>query len=43
MDPPDTRLNNELALVDRAAKREIRRLEAEVAKWQVGPHSCKPR
>ena len=34
-DPPDTRLNTELMVVDRVAKREIRRLEAEVSKWQI--------
>jgi len=35
MDPPDVKLNNELASADRMAKREIRRLEAEVGKWQI--------
>jgi len=35
MDPPDLKLNNELAIVDRMAKREIRRLEAEVSKWAI--------
>ena len=35
MDPPDTRLNTEMMVVDRVAKREIRRLEAEVSKWQI--------
>merc|ERR1712025_1462353 len=34
-DPPDLRLNNEMMIVDRMAKREIRRLEAEVSKWQI--------
>ena len=35
MDPPDLKLNSEMANVDRMAKREIRRLEAEVSKWQI--------
>lgn len=35
LDPPDARLNQEMMLVDRIAKREIRRLEAEVSKWQI--------
>ena len=35
MDPPDLRLNHEMMIVDRMAKREIRRLEAEVSKWQI--------
>ena len=35
MDPPDLKLNNELAIVDRMAKKEIRRLEAEVGKWSI--------
>ena len=32
LEPPDVKLNNEMMLVDRVAKREIRRLEAEVSK-----------
>jgi len=35
MDPPDLKLNNELDIADRMAKREIRRLEAEVGKWAI--------
>jgi len=35
LDPPDLKLNNELSIVDRMAKREIRRLEAEVSKWAI--------
>jgi len=35
MDPPDLKLNSELAIVDRMAKKEIRRLEAEVGKWSI--------
>jgi len=35
LEPPDVKLNNEMMLVDRVAKREIRRLEAEVGKWQI--------
>ena len=35
MDPPDVKLNNELDIADRMAKREIRRLEAEVGKWSI--------
>ena len=35
MEPPDHKLNHEMMLVDRVAKREIRRLEAEVSKWQI--------
>jgi len=34
-DSQDNTLECELALVDRMAKREIRRLEAEVSKWQI--------
>lgn len=33
--PQDGQLAGELGLVDRMAKREIRRIEAEVAKWQI--------
>ena len=35
LDVPDTQLNTEMMVVDRVAKREIRRLEAEVSKWQI--------
>ena len=35
MDPPDLKLNNELDIADRMAKKEIRRLEAEVSKWGI--------
>ena len=35
LDAPDTQLNTEMMVVDRVAKREIRRLEAEVSKWQI--------
>jgi microspherule protein 1 len=35
VDPVDGMLNHELAVVDRQAKREIRRLENEVSKWQL--------
>merc|ERR1719334_2719368 len=35
MDPADLKLNNELDIADRMAKREIRRLEAEVGKWAI--------
>ena len=35
LEPPDPRLNTEMMMVDRMAKREIRRLEAEVSKWQI--------
>lgn len=35
MEPQDSQLDSELGLVDRMAKREIRRIEAEVAKWQI--------
>ena len=35
MDPPDLKLNNELDIADRMAKKEIRRLEAEVGKWAI--------
>jgi len=35
IDPVDGMLNHELSVVDRQAKREIRRLENEVSKWQL--------
>ena len=35
LDVPDAQLNTEMVVVDRVAKREIRRLEAEVSKWQI--------
>ena len=47
--PGDAELAGELAMVDRMAKREIRRIEAEVTKWQivveqvvVGPGEVRP-
>lgn len=34
-DPRDEALENELALADRRAKKEIRTLESELTRWQV--------
>mgnify|MGYP002055824162 FL=1 len=35
LDVPDTQFNTEMMVVDRVAKREIRRLEVEVSKWRI--------
>ena len=35
MEPEDASLNAELLVGERSAKQEIRRMEAEVTKWQV--------